>query len=59
MYSPAVSPSGEVIVPSIQKDLDFFRAQGWVTNPVKLDSIIDMSFAQKASAALGPYRKGG
>jgi NitT/TauT family transport system substrate-binding protein len=57
MNSQAVSPDGEVIVASIQKDLDFFRSQGWVKTPIKLSEIVDMSFAQKASAALGPYRR--
>ena len=57
MYSQAVNPSGAVNVASIQKDLDFFLSQGWVKTPIKLETIVDMSFAQKASAELGPYRR--
>jgi NitT/TauT family transport system substrate-binding protein len=57
MYSQAVDPNGEVIVPSIQKDLDFFRAQGWVKSDVKLADVVDMSFARKAAAELGPYHR--
>jgi hypothetical protein len=42
---------------SIQKDLDFFLKQGWVNGAVKASDVIDASFAQTASAALGPYQR--
>jgi hypothetical protein len=42
-------------VKSMQKDLDFFREQGWVKQPIDLTNVIDMSIAEKASADLGPY----
>ena len=57
MYSHAVHVDGTVNADGIQKDLDFFRKQGWVTGQIKASDVIDMSFAQKASAALGPYQK--
>ena len=57
MYSQAVDPSGAVNVDGIQKDLDFFQKQGWVTGAIKAADFIDMSFAQKAAASLGPYRR--
>jgi NitT/TauT family transport system substrate-binding protein len=57
MYSQAVNPSGRVFAASIQKDLDFFEKQGWVTTPVKLADVIDMSFADRANAELGPYKR--
>jgi len=57
MYSQAVHVDGTVNVAGIQKDLDFFRQQGWVTGQVKANDVIDMSFAEKASAALGPYQR--
>lgn len=55
MYAPAVNPNGRILVKSMQKDLDFFREQGWVKQPVDLSKVIDMSIADKASADLGPY----
>jgi NitT/TauT family transport system substrate-binding protein len=57
MYAPAVDPDGKLQVASIQKDLDFFRSQGSVTLPIDLGKVIDLSFAQKASAELGSYHR--
>ena len=57
MYSQAVDVSGAVNGAGIQKDLDFFLKQGWVTGQIKASDVIDMSFAQKASAELGPYQR--
>ena len=57
MYSQAVHVDGTVNAAGIQKDLDFFQKQGWVTGQIKASDVIDMSFAQKASAALGPYQR--
>ena len=57
MYAPAIDPDGMVQVKSIQKDLDFFRARGWVKQPIDLNNVIDLSIAQKASADLGQYQR--
>src|SRR6266849_3359830 len=57
MYSQAVDVDGAVNAAGIQKDLDFFRQQGWVAGGINAGDVIDMSFARKASAALGPYRR--
>src|SRR5262249_44151375 len=57
MYSQAVDVTGAVSAASVQKDLDFFLQQGWVTGQIKASDVIDMSFAQKASAELGPYQR--
>ena len=57
MYSQAVHVNGDVNATGIQKDLDFFRQQGWVTGQIKATDVIDMSFAKQASAALGPYQR--
>jgi NitT/TauT family transport system substrate-binding protein len=57
MYSQAVDVTGAVNAAGIQRDLDFFLRQGWVTGQVKASDVIDMSFAQKASAELGPYQR--
>ena len=57
MYSQAVDVDGAVNAAGIQKDLDFFQKQGWVAGQIKAGDVIDVSFAQKASAALGPYQR--
>jgi ABC-type nitrate/sulfonate/bicarbonate transport system substrate-binding protein len=57
MYSQAVHVDGTVNADGIQKDLDFFLKQGWVNGQIKASDVIDMSFAQKASAGLGPYQR--
>jgi NitT/TauT family transport system substrate-binding protein len=57
MYSQAVSVDGNVNAAGIQKDLDFFIKQGWVTGQVKASDVIDMSWAKKASAKLGAYQR--
>jgi NitT/TauT family transport system substrate-binding protein len=57
MYSQAVHVDGAVNGAGIQKDLDFFLKQGWVNGQIKASDVIDMSFAQKASAELGAYQR--
>jgi NitT/TauT family transport system substrate-binding protein len=57
MYSQAVDVTGAINAAGIQKDLDFFLKQGWVTGQIKATDVTDMSFAQKASAELGPYQR--
>ncbi len=57
MYAPAVDPDGMVQAKSIAKDLDFFRARGWVKQPIDLNTVIDTSIAQKAAAELGQYQR--
>jgi NitT/TauT family transport system substrate-binding protein len=57
MYSQAVDPSGAVNAAGMQKDLDFFKSRGLVTADVKTSDVVDMSFAKKANAALGPYKQ--
>ena len=57
MYAPAADVTGVVNAAGIQKDLDFFRRQGWVTGQIKADDVIDMSFVRNANAELGPYAR--
>jgi len=57
MYSQAVHVDGAVNAAGIQKDLDFFLQQGWVTGQIKASDVIDMSFAQAAINKLGPYQR--
>ena len=57
MYSQAVDVTGAVNAAGVQKDLDFFLQQGWVTGQIKASDVIDTSFAQKANAELGSYQR--
>lgn len=57
VYMNAVDADGGLSRESMDKDYAFFRAQGWVTEPVDLDKVIDLSFAKAAVQALGPYVK--
>jgi NitT/TauT family transport system substrate-binding protein len=55
IYMNAVNASGDINRVGIEKDLAFFNSQGWVTDPVDLDKVIDLSFAKEANRLLGPY----
>ena len=57
MFATAIDPNGDVNAAGIQKDLDFFQSQGWVAGGPKAADFIDMSFARKAAASLGPYKR--
>ena len=57
MHSHAVDVNGAVNAASVQKDLDFFRQQGWVGGQIKAADVVDMSFAERANAELGPYQR--
>jgi NitT/TauT family transport system substrate-binding protein len=49
-------PDGKVNVASLRKDLTFYASQGLIEGKVDLEGIIDMSYAQEAMKALGPFR---
>jgi ABC-type nitrate/sulfonate/bicarbonate transport system substrate-binding protein len=57
MFATAIYPNGDVNAAGIQKDLDFFQKQGWVSGGPKASDFIDRSFAQKAAASLGSYQR--
>lgn len=57
MFATAIDPNGDVNAAGIQKDLDFFQKQNWVAGGPKASDFIDMSFARKAAASLGPYQR--
>jgi len=59
MNSPALDPDGMLRTDSIRKDFTFFQSKGWLTGNVRLEQVIDMSFAQRAATELGPYRPAG
>jgi NitT/TauT family transport system substrate-binding protein len=49
------NPDGRVNLQSLQKDLDYFRAEKLVDGPVALDQVVDGSFVDAAVQDLGPY----
>ncbi|MDB5597316.1 MAG: transporter substrate-binding protein [Hyphomicrobiales bacterium] len=52
----AADPDGKVALDSVRRDLAFFQEQGDVTNKtLKVEDCIDLSFAEAAAKALGPY----
>lgn len=56
-YVPAISPDGRPNEASLRKDLDFFKAQGDVTDAsVRVETLLDMSFVEAALRDLGPYK---
>ncbi len=55
-YVYFADPNGKPNVVGLQKDLDFFRANGDVKNPkVKVEDLLDLSFIEAAVKQLGPY----
>ena len=50
-------PDGKVNVNSLRTDLAYFKEAGDVTSKtITSDMIVDLSFAEKAAAELGPYK---
>jgi NitT/TauT family transport system substrate-binding protein len=55
-FVQAIDPDGRPNVEAIRRDLAFFKSIGAVTEDVKLDRLVDLSFVDKAVADLGPYK---
>jgi NitT/TauT family transport system substrate-binding protein len=52
----AIDPSGRLEVASIKKDFAFLKAKGFIHGDVKVEDLIDTSFAEAADKKLGPYK---
>jgi NitT/TauT family transport system substrate-binding protein len=52
-----MNPDGKVNAESLAYDLAFYREQGLIRGDVKLEQVVDNSFAEAAARELGPYRK--
>jgi NitT/TauT family transport system substrate-binding protein len=52
----SVDPDGKVNLESLWKDWQFFKDTGQIDGKVTPDEVVDGSFAEKAVAALGPYK---
>ena len=51
-----VDPNGKVNVAGLQKDLDFYKTQGWIEGDVNVAQAIDLRFIETAVKELGPYK---
>ncbi len=59
-FVPAINPDGRPNIASLRKDLEFFAAQGDVTDAsIRVETLLDMSFVDAALKDLGPYAPAG
>lgn len=56
MTASSVDPTGHVNVKSLAADYATFKQYGLIQGDVAIEQVVDMSFADAADAALGPYR---
>ncbi len=55
-YVQALDPDGRPAIESLRKDLEFFKAQGFVTDAtVNVERVLDLSLVEQAVKELGPY----
>jgi NitT/TauT family transport system substrate-binding protein len=52
-----MNPDGRVNVQSLTDDLTFYTEQKLISGPVKMDQLVDHSFADAAVQQLGPYKR--
>ncbi len=57
MGPQGTDPNGTLNVASLKKDLEFYRAQGWIEGDVTVEAAMDGSFAERAAKSLGAYVK--
>lgn len=55
MVPVGLSPDGELNTESMEKDLQFWKDQGYIEGEVAVDDSVDTSFAEAAVEELGPY----
>lgn len=51
-----INPNGHVLFPSMHTDFDFFKTQGLIEGNVRVEDVVDDSFAAQAVRQLGPYK---
>jgi len=54
-----INPNGHVNIPSLRKDLDFYKKQGLIEGQIEVDAVVDNSFVDAALKDLGPYKPSG
>ncbi len=52
-----MNPDGKVNRASLADDYAFYKSRGLIRQDVKLDRVVDHSFAEAAVKELGPYRR--
>ncbi len=52
-----MNPDGKVNMASLADDYAFYKSRGLIRDDVKLEQVVDHSFAEAAVKELGPYRK--
>jgi NitT/TauT family transport system substrate-binding protein len=52
---PALNPNGQLIVESMQYDMDYYVRSGDSPKAVEIATLVDSSFADYAVQQLGPY----
>ncbi len=52
-----VNPDGGLFMPGLEKDFAFFKARGLIETDVRVENVVDHSFAREAVARLGPWRR--
>jgi NitT/TauT family transport system substrate-binding protein len=57
IISHAVDPDGHVNVDSLRRSWEFFRDTKQIDGSVPVEAVLDLSFVQGATSALGPYAK--
>jgi NitT/TauT family transport system substrate-binding protein len=50
-----INPDGAVNMASLDRDFQFYQDQGYLEGKVTVPQVVDMSFAEAAVKALGPY----
>ncbi len=50
-----VDPDGKLNIEGLQKDLDFYKTQGWIEGEVNVKQAVDLRFTEAAVRELGPY----
>jgi NitT/TauT family transport system substrate-binding protein len=56
MVPNGIDPDGRPAIDSLRKDLLFYKAQKYLENGIELESVLDLSFVEKAVQQLGPYK---
>jgi NitT/TauT family transport system substrate-binding protein len=56
MTPNGIHPDGKLNEASLQKDLQFYKEQGYLEGAVTMEQVVDTSFAGMAVKELGPYQ---
>lgn len=57
IISNAIDPDGQINIESLRAAWQFFVDTKQIEGDIKVEDVVDMSFAKEAAAALGPYKK--